>query len=122
MCWLALWKSLLSQGFDEAVIASCVFGSIHRKEFRLLCYLLDVLFLEKRCPGGHDHVRIEGAYTKPSAVYVDGLADHIAEAFHSALTSIDAQHRLSPEVEGLESIVSNDVMLTSRWDLVRSWF
>ena len=122
MCWLALWKSLLELGFEEAVIASCVFGSIHKKEFRLLCYLLDTDFLDRRCPGGHTHVRVEGAYTKPSAVYVDGLAHHIALAFHDSLASLDAKDRLSPDVHGLESAFSNDVMISSEWTVVRDWF
>ena len=122
ICWLILWKSLLSQEFDEVFTAPCVFGSIQREEFRRLCHILDVCFLERRCPGGHDDVRIEEACTKSLAVHVDGLADRIAGASHFALHSFNAQHWLSPEVEGLGSTVSNDVMLTSRWDIIRSWF
>eukprot|EP00435_Cladocopium_sp_Y103_P068180 s1247_g31.t1 len=122
MCWLALWRSLLDFGFSEAVIASCMFGSIHKKEFRLLCHMLDTVFLDCRCQGGHSHVRIQGAYTKPSAVYVDGLAHHIAPAFHTSLVGLDACEKLSPSVEGLESVVCNDVMQTSKWETVRAWF
>ena len=65
---VAAVESLLHQDFLEAVIASCVVGSIHKKEFRLLCHLLDVAFLSRRCQGGHAHVRVEGSYTKASAV------------------------------------------------------
>jgi hypothetical protein len=36
-------------------------------------------------PGGHEHVRIEGAWTKPSAVYTWELADHLAEGFERAI-------------------------------------
>jgi hypothetical protein len=81
MCWLQLWVGLRDQGFSEAVIASCFFGSIHKKECRLLC------------TGGHIHVRVEGSPTKPSAIYVDvdGLAWHIGLAFHKSLDSLDAQ-------------------------------
>ena len=122
MCWLSLWLSLLEMGFSEAVIASCMFGSPHRKEFRLLSYLLDSGFLEVKCCGGHKHVRIEGKFTKPSAIYVDGVADHLAQAFHVALASLDAEESLLPEVAGLESPLVNDVALTSKWDVVRAWF
>ena len=112
MCWLQLWVSLRDQGFSEAVIASCFFGSIHKKEFRLLC------------TGGHIHVRVEGSPTKPSAIYVDvdGLAWHIGLAFHKSLDSLDAQERISPNVAGLESVAANDIMLTSKREVVRAWF
>ena len=122
MCWLTFWKTLLSCGFSEAVIASCMFKSIHRKEFRLLCYLLDTGFLDVRCSGGHSHVRIEGAYTKPSATYTDGVALHIAEAFRRALRLLAARECLEPAVLGHESVLANDVMITSKWNLVRDWF
>ena len=122
MCWLDLWRALLDLGFEEAIIASCVFGSPHRKEFRLLCFLLDLNFLDRRCPGGHSHVRVQGSLTKPSAIYVDGLADHIGLAFHDALLCIDASDRLEASTDGLESVLANDVMLSSKWHLVRTWF
>ena len=122
MCWLTFWRTLLSCGFSEAVIASCMFQSIHRKEFRLLCYLLDTDFLDVRCCGGHTHVRIEGAYTKPSATYTDGVALHIAEAFRRALRWLSARENLEPDVAGHESVLANDLMVTSKWTLVRDWF
>ena len=122
MAWLAAWRSLLLLGFREAVIASCMFGSPHRKEFRLLCHMLDVDFLDVRCCGGHEHVQIQGQLTKPSAVYVDGVADHLANAFHNALVGLNAERDLQPEVEGFESPVINDLALSSRWSVVRAWF
>ena len=98
MCWLSFWTSLLDVGFREAVIASCQFGCVHRKEFRLLCFLLDVDFLDARCRGGRSHdIQIQGKYTKPSAVYVDGVADHIASAFNAALSALDSAERLKPD-------------------------
>lgn len=122
MAWLRAWQALLELGFSEAVVASCMFGSIHRKEFRLLCYLLDTVGLDVRCCGGHEHVRIQGAYTKPSATYTDGVALHIASAFRKALQRRAAEEELEPEVEGHETVLSNDVMLGSKWSVVRSWF
>ena len=81
MAWTLQWRCRLLSGFKEAIIASCQFGSIHQKEVRFLCYRLDVDALDCRCPGGHDHVRIEGKYTKASAAYVPGLARHLALEF-----------------------------------------
>lgn len=74
--------------------------------------------------GGHIHVRVEGSPTKPSAIYVDvdGLAWHIGLAFHKSLGSLDAQERISPNVAGLESVAANDIMLTSKREVVRAWF
>ncbi len=53
MCWLKAWAWLLRLGCQEAVVASCQFGSPHRKEFRMLLHLVDVSMVERRCPGGH---------------------------------------------------------------------
>lgn len=79
-------------------------------------------FLDRRCPGGHAHVRVEGSYTKASAVYVDGLAWHLGLVFHKALRAVDAVESLAPDVSGLESPLANDIMLASRWSTVRAWF
>lgn len=118
MCWTPMWRSLVGKEFFEAVLASCQFGSIHQKEFRLLVFLLSAERLEIKCPGGHEHVPIQGKYTKPSATYVKGLARHIALEFRRTLewqrrTQDDAQ----PAV-GLESVLSNDVLLSSTWTLL----
>ena len=121
MCWLEAWTSLRGKGFEEAVIASCAFGSPHRKEFRFLVHLLSVDLLDTRCPGGHSHIRIQGQLTKPSAVYTDGLAAHLAEAYHSALCCLQAEERLCPDVGGFESVFANDVMLAADWNVVRAW-
>ena len=84
MAWLHLWRFLVEKkGFQEAIVASCQFGSPHRKEFRLLGRNIDMRALEVRCPGGHQHLRIEGKYTKASAVYVPELALHFAKAFET---------------------------------------
>lgn len=122
MCWLSLWISLRDKEFAEAIIASCCFGSIRRKEFRFLCYLLNTRFLERRYTGGHSHVKVEGSYTKASAVYADGLADHLALAFKASLEALNAEERLGPCVDGLETCLPNDVMLNAPWKVARSWF
>ena len=120
MRWLKKWAWLRRDGFGEFVCASCQFGSIHKKEFVFLSYLLDSLSLEKKCPGGRAHVRIEGAYTKPSAVYEWGLADHLAAGFEQALLRRRGADD-GPDVAGLESIIINDVLSSSSWKKEKCW-
>ena len=119
MCWTHLWKAFLRRGLKEALVASCQFGSPHRKEFRLLTWLLDAAAIETRCPGGHQHLRIEGRYTKPSATYTDALGLHLAKAFRAALEKIDRNE--TPDVGGLESLVVNDLLSSHQWEVSRSW-
>lgn len=116
MAWTQIWRYMLEQGLEEAIVASCQFGSPHQKEFRLLCYLLDVVALEVRCPGGHQHIVIQGKYTKASAAYVPGLALHIAHEFRRALERI-ARLEADYHPQGSESVVGNDVLSSSRWSL-----
>ena len=111
MCWTEFWRSLLAAGFDESIIASCVFGSPHQKEFRMLHWGLSSKRLTARCPGGHRHIKIEGKFTKPSAIYVDGLGKHLAEEFYRALTSKARADREAPKTGGLESVVVNDLAM-----------
>lgn len=122
MCWLIMWKRLLARGLTEAIIASCQFGSPHRKEFRVIGCGLDMKSLEKRCPGGHKHIPIAGALTKPSAVYVPALASHFAKAFSTALRQLDAAEQSMPKVEGLESVVANDLLISGSWSVDLDWF
>ena len=87
MAWLPMWQYLLQIGFQEAIINSCAFGSIHKKPLRLLGYGLDMSALNVPRPGGHIHVRMEGKYTKPSAVYHPKLAEFIVEKIFEALAN-----------------------------------
>eukprot|EP00435_Cladocopium_sp_Y103_P026094 s726_g6.t1 len=122
MAWLSIWQFLLRcKQFEEAVCASCQFGSVHRKEFRLLCYGIDTGQLDVRCPGGHQHVRIEGAYTKPSAQYVPELAKHFARAFATALRRKAHQEANQPDVRGVESVAANDLLVSGQWQVDFQW-
>eukprot|EP00435_Cladocopium_sp_Y103_P039111 s1573_g10.t1 len=120
MAWLVFWRTLLELGFREAIIAACQFGSIHRKEFRFLLHLVNAAALEKRCPGGHPHVRIEGKWTKGSAVYPQALGKHIALGFARALR-LDVMAPDEPVVEGFESLLVNDIMDSNAWTLGSVW-
>ena len=104
------------------MLAACQFGSIHRKEFRLLCSDLDVQVLERRCRGGHAHVPIQGKFTKGSAIYPEAMALHIAKAFKVAVGRSYLREEDERPVQGFESLVINDIMLVNIWRLERSWF
>ena len=121
MAWLRFWSTLISLGFEESVIASCQFGSPHRTEFRFLTYLLDSSKLETRCPGGHQHIRIQGGYTKQSVVYTWELSRHLAEAFATALRRDAALESEVPCVDGYESIVINDLLIANEWVQEKCW-
>ena len=120
MAWLQFWQTLIGLGFEEAIIASCQFGSPHRKEFRFLLYKVSAKDLDTRCPGGHSHIRIEGRWTKGSAVYTDELGRHLALGFARALR-LDFADDDNFEVSGFESPVINDIMDFSHWTLGKCW-
>lgn len=124
MAWTSPWQWLLTLGCSEAVIASCQFGSPHRKEFRLLLTGVDAEGLTRKCPGGHQHLRIEGKYTKGSAVYTWGVAWHIASGFSRALHKLRQQEAEDVFGEKLqhESVLVNDVLRAARWEAMRVWF
>ena len=123
MRWLREWKALVESGsFEEAAIAACNFGSVHQKEFCFLIFLLSKDALQKKCTRDHQHVRIQGAFTKKSAAYTPELGIHLAKEFKSALRreAILADQEFS--CVGLESVAVNDFVQVSKWDVVRSWF
>ena len=122
MAWLRAWRALLELGFDEAALSSCQFGSIHRKDFRFIGKHVDMASLKVLCPGGHQHVRIEGAYTKASAMYTRPLAKFLAKAFHKALRMARVRDEADDlKVQGHESALVNDLLLTGDWRIERQW-
>ena len=121
MGWLKAWRALCMLGFRESIIASCQFGSPHKKEFKLLTYLLDAEGLEVKCPGGHTHVRIEGSLTKGSAVYVWDLAAHFAKFFSKALRKVAFEESEEKPQLGFESVVINDVLAANTWAEEKVW-
>ena len=121
MAWLKSWKLLLEIDFHEIFLASCQFGSPHKKQFRFIVYGLDHEEMTVRCPGGHSHIPIQGSYTKPSAVYVRGLAMHVARFFKRALTRLKNLEVDEPKFDGLESVVVNDLLLSKPWRVTQVW-
>lgn len=121
MAWTRAWAALRRLGFSEAIIASCQFASIHKKEFVLLLSGLDAQRLQVKCPGGHRHVKIKGQLTKGTAVYTWPLAMHLAEEFSRALRRQRISEADAPQVDGHESVVVNDLLLTSSWKVRKVW-
>eukprot|EP00438_Fugacium_kawagutii_P001143 Skav218134 [mRNA] locus=scaffold759:371388:377624:- [translate_table: standard] len=122
MAWLPFWQYLLQLGFEEAITASCEFGSIHRKEFRWIGCGFPVSEMTVKCKGGHKHVKVEGKYTKASAVYHEGLADHIALHLARALRkSSCGSIKEDGYKRGFESIILNDVLLQAGWSVEGAW-
>jgi len=103
MAWLRQWRWLVSTGCIESIVASCAFGSIHRKEFRILSTGVKHEMLEIRCPGGHRHVPIAGAY----------------KALRRRKFSAEAEEAGG---HGEESLLVNDLLRSKGWSLVRAWF
>lgn len=86
MAWLPEWQ-LLPKIFSatETHLASCSYGSIHQKEFRILGVHVDLAPLYAPCAKDHGHVKVQGKYTKGAAVYTDKLASRFADVIEEAI-------------------------------------
>ena len=122
MRWLLQWQRLLRRGAKEAFLASCMYGSPHQKEFVFVAVGMRVELLARRCSRDHTHIQIAGAYTKPSAIYCEGLASALATFFRDHLRAHErARGRLELRSEGLEDQLSNDACLALRWKRKSAW-
>ena len=108
---LSEWQFLVDYGFaEETWTASCAYGSPHLKEFVFLFCHMKAWEVHRPCSKDHVHVKIEGAFTKPSATYVDGLAQELARVFSDAIAAkLRREAYFEPKTEGLESPLCNDV-------------
>ena len=122
MTRLQEWKRLLLLGAQTIWTASCMFGSPHQKEFIFITVNMNAASLHRRCSRDHTHVRIEGKWTKASAIYCEGLAEEIAETFARHLTAMNlARDRLDLRIDGLEDCLTNDLCLTLPWKTFDAW-
>ena len=123
MAWLLEWQILLRYfAATETHLASCSYGSIHQKEFRVMGVNVDLGPLYAPCTRDHVHVKVEGKYTKGTAVYTDKLASRFADVIEEAIRrkkSSDAT--LEPRVDGLESVFSNLCASSAPWKEEKSW-
>ena len=120
---LAEWAYLLSVGLAyEEWLASCMYGSPHKKEFVFLAAAIDVRAIHMKCSGDHDHIPIQGSYAKPSATYTDALAAALASCFDKALArKIRCENHLKVKTEGLETPLCNDVLVSGSWSVDDVW-
>ena len=120
MAWLPEWKCLLELGATEAFTASCPFGSPRQKEFRFLQVCVDLAPICRPCARDHEHVRIQGKCTAPSAKYTPLQA--IASVFDETLRGKGStRNLLAVRADGLESLLANDVALNLDWTEGKSW-
>ena len=87
MCWMPEWRRFIENGWaHEEWCASCAYGSKHKKEFRFRITNLESSELHRRSDGSPRHIKIEGKYAQPSAVYTDdGLAQALANCISKGL-------------------------------------
>ena len=110
--WMPLLQDLFRTGRAlYSWLASCAYGSAHKKEFAFASCFLDFLKIHKKCPRGHSHVPLHGASTKLSAVYHDNVAAAIASVYSEALRASCAVS--DSERGGLESVAVNEVLASS---------
>ena len=122
MRWLRHWRRAIQLGAREVHLASCAYGSIHEKKFCFLGAGMKVELLHRKCTKDHQHVRIQGKYTKASAIYCRGLAVSLARFFRDHLAARRrAEERLEVSTVGLEDVVTNDLCQTLPWRVGESW-
>lgn len=122
MRWLDIWRCLVELGMEEIFLASCAYGSCHMKEFCFGAINMVVGHLARPCTRDHDHVRIQGKFTKGSATYCDGLARALAETFRDHLLRREKAERSAElRADGLEDVVSNDLALSYNWVTEDAW-
>ena len=122
MRWLRVWRRLQRMGAKEVFLDSCAYGSIHQKGFCFLTINMAAEALSKKCSRDHTHVRIEGKFTKGSAVYCDGLAEALAKCFCDHIRRrLRHEEETSMRVDGLEDVVTNDLCVTRPWTTKKVW-
>ena len=123
MAWLEVWLRLRAlSGILEVFLAACQFGSIHKKEFRFLGCNLDLHRIARPCRGGHEHVIIQGKWTKASAVYPDALARELAILHGDFIIKDRCREReLGVDFSGLESPIINELLAGRQWKLEKEW-
>ena len=108
---------------SEVRTDSCRFGSPHLKSFRLLGVNVDLSVLARRCVCKAKHVVVQGGFTKISATYTDQLAQAIASVLAESIRRHNRRLKdlEDPPVKGLENQLTNEVMQTAQWELVKCW-
>ena len=123
MRWLPVWRTLAQRSnFSEDWLASCAYGAPYRKEFVFLALRADVHVIHRKCPGFHSHARIEGALTKTTSTYVQGVADALASVAAKSVAHISTTfHSHFVAVDGSERALINELILCQDWKTLYQW-
>ena len=115
MAWLRIWRSLAElPGVEEFFLSAC--------QFRLIGVNVDFSNCARPCRGGHEHVRVEGRFTKDSAIYPEALAREIAISFCNFVAEARSAARAeAPPCSGLESPIINDLLAGRQWSVDAVW-
>jgi hypothetical protein len=102
---------------------SCAYGSIHLKSFAFLCVWAEVAPIALRCDGTHEHVPVQGVYTKRSATYVEELSEALADVMELGVKRLADFYRASDtkDISGIENQMINEICLAQQWKVVSSW-
>jgi hypothetical protein len=91
------WKYLVEvvRRAYEVWLASCAYGSPHKKEFVFLATFPEAAQLHRPCPKNHTHVKIAGKYTKQSmwTRWRRRLPTFLTKPFHGSLGKSNGYHR-----------------------------
>ena len=123
MASLPPWKAVAALPLAaEVFTVGCAFGMAHMKPWRFLTVAFDASRVARRCTRDHQHVRVQGKYTKDSAVYPDALASELADAYAEGIRSrLAALERCALDAEGLESPYVNELALSKEWITCKVW-
>ena len=116
-------RALAWPGACEVRVDSCQYGSIHQESFSLLGVNLDLPATARRCQGKCQRVTIQGVYTKASAIYTPELAAALAWTSQHSISLIKKlrAEELAGPVGGLENQLVNEIMVSSSWEVKKSW-
>ena len=94
----------------------------HMKPWRFLTVAFDASRVARKCSRDHVHIRIQGRFTKDSAIYPDTLASELAAAYDSAIRArLSAIQKLALDAEGLEAPFVNELAISRRWSTEAVW-
>lgn len=104
MCFMHVWFEA-SEGVQVPIATNVETAELHRK-----------------CDNSHQHIKIEGQYTKASAVYTDELAYALAVCISKGLRRKKACEAYNwTKDSGLEAVAFNDLLVSSKWATVDDW-
>ena len=122
--FLPAWKEIVCQkGVQVVRCDSCAYGSIHLKAFVFMVVWGEVDAISFKSDGTHEHVQIQGSYTKQSATYVDDLAEALAQVMVGGVKRLKdfSLEQDKIRVEGLENLAVNELALSLPWELDSVW-